>query len=141
MKDAILLFITATALGACDALAEPICKAELAEVDVSLPLAAPPTDDFIALEWRLAAMIEDKLGRDVFVGVGDPPRPIEKFRLPEYDDETELVHCEDTGDKPASCFCFGVTSCKSDRWASVCKPGTEDCGVVSCTCGWKEPQK
>lgn len=94
----------------------------------------------IALEWTAAAVIEAQLGREVFVAVGDQPRPIEKFRLPEYDDETELIHCEDSGSK-SSCSCFGVTICKSSRWASVCAPGTEDCGVISCSCEWKDPQK
>ncbi|MDC0719935.1 hypothetical protein [Nannocystis bainbridge] len=138
MKHAILI-LTSVVLGACDPEIEPGLEAEIVDVDASLPLAARPSDDFIALEWSLAAKIDAQLGRDAFVGIGEPPRPIEKFRLPEYEDETELVHCEDNG--KASCFCFGVTSCKSARWASVCAPGTEDCGIVSCTCDWKPPQK
>lgn len=136
----ILTLTAAAAIAACDPMTEPIAGAEIVNVNVSLPLSARPTDDLIALEWAVATMFEARLGRNVFVAVGDPPRPIEKFRLPEYDEETELIQCEDGGGG-GSCTCLGVTSCKSDRWASVCAPGTEDCGVFSCSCKWKDPQK
>ena len=132
--------IIGAALAACDPMSEPLSDAESVNIDLSLPLSNRPTDDLIALEWSVARMIEAQLDRSVFVATGDPRRPMEKFRLPDYEDETELIECDDDG-SGGSCTCFGVTSCKSDRWASVCTSGTEDCGVFSCSCEWKKPQK
>lgn len=112
-------------------------EAEFTRVEAELPRGTVQPDTLVALEWQYAAFLEAKLGRELFVAVGDPPRPLEKFRLPEYEDEDELIVYTDT-DKP-TCTCYGITSCKSKRWASVCAPNTENCGQFSCSCGWKEP--
>jgi hypothetical protein len=132
-------FMMSAVIAACDPPTEPLVVDE--DIDLSLPLSARANDDLIALEWSVAGSIEGRLGREVFVAIGDPPRPVEKFRLPEYEEqESEIIQCEDDSDG-ATCTCFGVTSCKSDRWASVCAAGTEDCGLFSCRCEWKQPQK